>query len=46
MCIRDSYSQGIAMEELGIGQAEMGADEARRIWIRFAESYFLFRRCV
>ena len=37
------YSQGIAMEELGIGQAEMGADEARRIWIRFAESYFLFR---
>jgi glucuronate isomerase len=37
------YSQGIAMEELGIGQAEMGGDEARRIWIRFAESYFLFR---
>jgi glucuronate isomerase len=37
------YSQGIAMEELGIGQTEMDADEARRIWIRFAESYFLFR---
>jgi glucuronate isomerase len=37
------YSQGIAMEDLGIGQKELSADEARRIWIRFAESYYLFR---
>jgi glucuronate isomerase len=37
------YSQGIAMENLGIGQAELSADEARRIWMRFAESYYLFR---
>jgi glucuronate isomerase len=37
------YSQGIALEDLGIGQKELDADEARRIWIRFAESYYLFR---
>ncbi len=38
------YSQGIAMEDLGIGQKELTAEEARRIWIRFfAESYYLFR---
>ncbi|MGC2400292.1 MAG: glucuronate isomerase [Acidobacteriaceae bacterium] len=37
------YSQGIAMEDLGIGQKEIGGDEARRIWLRFAESYYLFR---
>jgi glucuronate isomerase len=37
------YSQGIAMEDLGIGKKELDADEARKIWIRFAESYYLFR---
>jgi glucuronate isomerase len=37
------YSQGIALEDLGIGQKELDEDEARRIWIRFAESYYLFR---
>ncbi len=37
------YSQGIAMEDLGIGQKNMDEGEARRIWIRFAESYYLFR---
>jgi glucuronate isomerase len=37
------YSQGIAMEDLGLGQKEIDADEGRRIWIRFAESYYLFR---
>jgi glucuronate isomerase len=37
------YSQGIAMEHLGIGHGELDADEARRIWMRFAESYYLFR---
>jgi glucuronate isomerase len=37
------YSQGIAMENLGIGQKALDEDEARRIWIRFAESYYLFR---
>ena len=37
------YSQGIALEDLGIGQRELDDDEARRIWVRFAESYYLFR---
>jgi glucuronate isomerase len=37
------YSQGIPMENLGIGQKELDDAEARRIWIRFAESYYLFR---
>jgi len=37
------YSQGIPMEDLGIGQKQMDEDEARRIWRRFAESYYLFR---
>src|SRR6202012_1982323 len=37
------YSQGIAMEDLGIGKKEIDADEARRIWLRFAESYYLCR---
>jgi glucuronate isomerase len=37
------YSQGIAMEDLGIGKKELSADEARKIWRRFAESYYLFR---
>ena len=37
------YSQGIAMEDLGIGKREIDADEGRRIWMRFAESYYLFR---
>src|ERR1700743_2396628 len=33
------YSQGIAMENLGIAQKELSADEARQIWRRFADSY-------
>ncbi len=37
------YSQGIAMEDLGIGKKELNADEARKIWMRFAENYYLFR---
>jgi glucuronate isomerase len=37
------YSQGIAMEDLGIGQPELTPDQARRIWKRFAENYYLFR---
>jgi glucuronate isomerase len=37
------YSQGTPLEDLGIGQKELGEDEARRIWTRFAESYYLFR---
>jgi glucuronate isomerase len=37
------YSHGIAMENLGIGQKELDADEARRIWIQFASLYYLFR---
>jgi glucuronate isomerase len=37
------YSQGIPLEDLGIGQKELTAGEARKIWRRFAESYYLFR---
>src|ERR1700749_4271402 len=37
------YSQGIAMEDLGIGINPLSADEARAIWHRFAKSYYLFR---
>ncbi len=37
------YSQGIALEDLGIGQKTLDEEQARRIWIRFAESYYLFR---
>jgi glucuronate isomerase len=37
------YSQGIAMEDLGIGTNPLHADEARAIWHRFAKSYYLFR---
>jgi glucuronate isomerase len=37
------YSQGIPLEDLGIGKAELTEDEARGIWMRFAESYYLFR---
>jgi glucuronate isomerase len=37
------YSQGIAMEDLGIGQPELSPESARRIWKRFAENYYLFR---
>src|ERR1700692_1082455 len=37
------YSQGIAMEDLGIGKKELNADEARKIWMLFAENYYLFR---
>ncbi len=37
------YSQGIALEDLGIGKPELTEDEARRIWMRFAENYYLFR---
>jgi glucuronate isomerase len=37
------YSQGIAMEDLGLGKKELGAGEAREIWMRFAKSYYLFR---
>jgi glucuronate isomerase len=37
------YSQGISMEDLGIGKPELTADEARRIWMYFAGSYHLFR---
>jgi glucuronate isomerase len=37
------YSQGIPLEDLGIGQNELTAGEARKIWRRFAASYYLFR---
>jgi glucuronate isomerase len=37
------YSQGIALQDLGIGKKELNADEARQIWMRFAENYYLFR---
>jgi glucuronate isomerase len=37
------YSQGITLDDLGIGKNPLGEEEARRIWKRFAASYFLFR---
>ena len=39
------YSQGVALESLGIGAnpEELGPDASRRIWKRFAEHYHLFR---
>ena len=37
------YSQGIALEDLGIGQKTLDEEQVRCIWIRFAESYYLFR---
>ncbi|MGA2351838.1 MAG: glucuronate isomerase [Terracidiphilus sp.] len=35
------YSQGISMEDLEIGQAEM--KDARKVWRIFASNYYLFR---
>jgi glucuronate isomerase len=37
------YSRGVSMDDLGIGQGELDEDKARRIWMRFAEFYYLFR---
>jgi glucuronate isomerase len=39
------YSQGVAMEDLGVPRADGGAVETdpRKIWRRFAENYHLFR---
>ncbi len=37
------YSQGIALEDLGIGQGPLSEEQARAIWRRFAASYYLFR---
>ena len=39
------YSQGMAMEDLGVPRADGGAVETdpRKIWRRFAENYHLFR---
>ena len=37
------YSQGTALEDLGIGQGALTEEQARKIWTRFAASYYLFR---
>jgi glucuronate isomerase len=39
------YSQGMALEDLGVPRADGGAVESdpRKIWRRFAENYHLFR---
>ena len=43
------YSQGVSLEELGIPRRDGGKDggkvetDARKIWRRFAERYYLFR---
>ena len=37
------YSQGIALETLGIGKAALSDSEARNIWRLFADNYHLFR---
>ena len=31
------------MEDLGIGKQGLNAGEARKIWMRFAKNYYLFR---
>ena len=35
------YSQGVPMEELGIGESQM--ENPRRVWRTFAENFYLFR---
>jgi glucuronate isomerase len=35
------YSQGVALEDLGIGQPEL--KDARKVWRIFAQHYYLFR---
>src|SRR4029077_7543169 len=39
------YSQGVTLEEMGIPRKDGGAVEtdARKIWRKFAENYYLFR---
>jgi glucuronate isomerase len=37
------YSQGISLEQLGIGRLASTADENREVWRCFAEHYALFR---
>jgi glucuronate isomerase len=37
------YSQGIQLEELGVGTKDLSQAEARAIWRRFAANYYLFR---
>ena len=37
------YSQGIALENLGIGGGPKTQDDARAIWRLFAENYYLFQ---
>ncbi len=37
------YSQGISLEELGIGTTELSQDKARAVWRTFAAHYYLFR---
>ena len=37
------YSQGITLEELGIGTKDLSQDQARAIWRKFAANYYLFR---
>ena len=41
--LRMLYSQGVALEDLGVSGGEPNADEARAIWRRFADHYYLFR---
>jgi len=37
------YSQGITLEDLGIGKGSLTESEARAIWAIFAANYYLFR---
>jgi glucuronate isomerase len=43
--LRMLFSQGVALEELGVKRLDGGPveDDGRRIWRRFAENYHLFR---
>ncbi|HEV2274917.1 MAG TPA: glucuronate isomerase [Acidobacteriaceae bacterium] len=37
------YSQGMTLEELGVGTTTLTSDEARVIWRKFAAHYYLFQ---
>ena len=37
------YSQGITLEELGVGTTELSPEDARAVWRNFAAHYYLFR---
>lgn len=37
------YSQGIGLEQLGVGQGSLSIEQAEQVWQTFADNYYLFR---